>query len=153
MTIPVLVGPLREIYIYKCTGEWGKKERAGGKATKMCVRRSLAWFYQELWVSTTPQRLCWRWMNDWAVIFLHQPVIGQGLPQGMGAVASQASLDEADVISQVQFATGRCKCEKLAGNIHSSWRVGAPAHWSGSEWGTNSTYSGSFSHVEESVFP
>lgn len=88
------------------------------------------------------QRLSWRWLSYWdrGVIPLHQPVMGQRLPQGMGAIAYQASLDEANVISLVHFYRGGCRCEKLVANTPGNWRMGTPAQWKGSEWGTNSTY-------------
>lgn len=47
--------------------------------------------------------------------------------QEMEAVTSQVSLDEADVISQAKLYKGGCRCEELAANDYSSWRMDASA--------------------------
>ena len=86
--------------------------------------------------------------GDCAGPALCQPGIGQGLPPGMGATTSQASLGEAGVISQGQCYRGGCRCEELA----------APGGWAhrpseGDLGGTlTAPATGSFSHLEESAF-
>lgn len=68
----------------------------------------------------------------------------------MPAVIYQASLNEADVISQGLFFKGGCRCQKLAANTHGSWS--SPVRGDLSGWGTHSICYLSFSHLEESAF-
>lgn len=71
------------------------------------------------------------------------------MPQGMGAVTSQASLNEADVSSQVQFCRAGYRCEKLAAIPTGAGGWMHQPGEGGLRGALTASTTGSFSHLEE----